>query len=379
MKRFFILLSIIGLLLVEPAFSQSAKEKRKARKALKIKEGKPLITPLAGPAYTPELGFTLAGGVMISYKTNPADSLIQRSSTPVMFGVSSTKAVFANTKITSFWLHDKLRIYADLIFKKMPDNYWGVGYEKAFYTLKSDSTTKYDRLWWQLNPKFLWQFKPHHFIGLNLDLNYTHGSNPSEGVSTDEYYIKFNDRPFNSGLGLVYQYDSRDIPVNAWKGLFAEINFTMYSKYLGGNNDYQMLSLDLRKYFNIMRKGNTLAFQLKGRFTTGEVPYGEMSMIGTPFDLRGYTWGRYRDESIVFLIPEYRYTFLKKNGELSKHGAVAWVGAGSLGDAITHFDKWLPNAGIGYRFEAQPRMSVRFDIGFGKETSGFYFNFCEAF
>jgi hypothetical protein len=51
-----------------------------------------MIMPLAGPAYTPELEFTFAGGIMISFKTNPKDSLIQRSSAPVMLGVSSTGA-----------------------------------------------------------------------------------------------------------------------------------------------------------------------------------------------------------------------------------------------------------------------------------------------
>jgi small neutral amino acid transporter SnatA (MarC family) len=66
-----VLLTLTGLIFIQPAFSQSKKEKRKARKELKIQQGKPLVTPLAGPAYTPELGFTLAGGIMISYKTKP--------------------------------------------------------------------------------------------------------------------------------------------------------------------------------------------------------------------------------------------------------------------------------------------------------------------
>jgi hypothetical protein len=81
----------------------------------------------------------------------------------------------------------------------------------------------------------------------------------------------------------------------------------------------------------------------------------------------------------MFLIPEYRHTFKKKNGELSKQGAVVWAGVGTLGDAVSNLDGWLPNIGLGYRFEVQPRMNVRFDIGFGKESMGFYFNFCEAF
>ena len=64
---------------------------------------------------------------------------------------------------------------------------------------------------------------------------------------------------------------------------------------------------------------------------------------------------------------------------MSKHGVVAWLGVGSIGTDPSEFKNWLPNAGLGYRFEVQPRMNVRVDIGFGRETSGFYFNFNEAF
>ena len=41
--------------------------------------------------------------------------------------------------------------------------------------------------------------------------------------------------------------------------------------------------------------------------------------------------------------------FLKLNQELSKHGYVAWVGAGSIADQFNEFEHWLPNFGIGYR------------------------------
>jgi len=40
---------------------------------------------------------------------------------------------------------------------------------------------------------------------------------------------------------------------------------------------------------------------------------------------------------------------------------------------------WMPNFGVGYRFEVQPRMNVRFDFGVGRDNFGFYFNFTEAF
>lgn len=358
---------------------EEKKEIRKAKKQKKIDSGKLMITPLAGPAYTPELEFTLAGGIMVSFKTNPEDSLIQRSSSPIMLGVSSTGAVFFGTKFTSFWKQDKLRIYADINFKNMPDNYYGVGYDNGLYTLKSDSTTKYTRTWFQFYPKFLYQFKKHHFIGPSLDINYTRGSDASVGVESDEYYQEFNDRPFNAGLGVVYQYDSRDVPVNAWKGWYLEVTAGFYGGYLGGDNTYQLLGIDYRNYFKIKRDGRTLAVQARGRFTNGNVPYGEMSQLGTPFDLRAYRWGQYRDESMIYFLGEYRHMFAKKDGSLSKSGFVAWLGAGTLGETVVEFNKWLPNGGIGYRFEVQPRMNLRLDIGFGKESRGFYFNFNEAF
>ena len=68
-----------------------------------------------------------------------------------------------------------------------------------------------------------------------------------------------------------------------------------------------------------------------------------------------------------------------KDNEPGKHGFVAWVGAGTIGEDIASLEKYLPNFGFGYRIEVQPRMNVRVDFGFGTETFGFYFNFNEAF
>ena len=82
---------------------------------------------------------------------------------------------------------------------------------------------------------------------------------------------------------------------------------------------------------------------------------------------------------MIFFLGEYRHMFEKQSGDLSKHGVVAWMGTGSIGADPSQFEKWLPNFGFGYRFEVQPRMNLRVDIGIGKETSGFYFNFNEAF
>ena len=68
---------------------------------------------------------------------------------------------------------------------------------------------------------------------------------------------KYNEKPFNSGLGVVFQYDSRDIPVNAWKGTFVEVSATFFGSYIGGQNSYQVYDFDIRKYFKIKKPGHT--------------------------------------------------------------------------------------------------------------------------
>jgi hypothetical protein len=107
---FLIISSFYSNLFAQELTKDEKKAARKAKKQEKIASGKLMITPLAGPAYTPELGFTIAGGIMTSFKTNKSDSLIQRSSAPIMLGVSSTGAYFLQTKWTTFWLQDKMRI-----------------------------------------------------------------------------------------------------------------------------------------------------------------------------------------------------------------------------------------------------------------------------
>ncbi|ORT92863.1 hypothetical protein B4U18_29235, partial [Klebsiella pneumoniae] len=64
-----------------------------------------------------------------------------------------------------------------------------------------------------------------------------------------------------------------------------------------------------------------------------------------------------------------------------RHGIVAWAGAGTMGPSLSSLNngRWLPSAGVGYRFEFKPRVNVRLDYGIGKGSSGFYFQVGEAF
>ena len=60
-------------------------------------------------------------------------------------------------------------------------------------------------------------------------------------------------------------------------------------------------------------------------------------------------------------------------------GVVSWIGAGTMGSSYAHLNCLLPNFGVGYRIVVQGRMAIRLDMGAGRESTGFYFSFNEAF
>lgn len=361
-------------------FSKEKKAKRDSIKAAKIKAGKTIVTPVGAPVYTPEYGFMVAGGAIVSFRSKKSDTTLNRSFLPITIGFSTTGAIIFQSNLTSFWLKNKLQINGNFIARHMPDHYWGIGFSAAQNVNKGDTTTSYSKIWYLVNPEFNWQVRKNYFIGLGIDLNYTGMNDLTTTQKLDPSIIKFGTSNYNGGLGLILKYDSRDVSVNAYKGLLVKLNLNYYGPFLFSNNEYSTLSIDLRKYNQVFGKRKTIAFQFKSRFSIGNIPYGEMSMVGSPFDLRGYYWGQYRDRNMMLGIIEYRHTFNKfRLNQPSKVGAVVWVGTGSVSPSANDFSYWMPNAGIGLRYELQPRLNLRLDYGIGYNTSGFYFNFSEAF
>jgi hypothetical protein len=60
-------------------------------------------------------------------------------------------------------------------------------------------------------------------------------------------------------------------------------------------------------------------------------------------------------------------------------GFVLWGGTGSVTKDMGDFTYWIPNGGVGLRFEIQKRMNLRVDYGIGVNSNAFYISFNEAF
>ncbi len=343
------------------------------------------ITPFLAPSISPEVGIMLTGGGLISFSMNKSDNNEQQPSTlPFSFGYSSNGSSYLNLRPTLFFKEDKNRLTGDIWLKDMPDNYWGVGYEAAREPSQPDSTTSYHRNWIQVNLKFSHRFGKKIFAGLIFDFNQTEASDLNPVMKMDPAVVNYGTFIRNWSTGLLFQYDTRDFTVNAYKGLFLEASTNMYISEAFTKPTYQIVVLDYRQYHQIKRPGSTLAWQVKTRIGNQNVPWTELSPLGTPFDLRGYLWGRYRDKISLFGITEYRHMFMRKtprkDGDMmSRFGFVTWLATGTLADSFTEMKHWLPNGGVGLRFEIQKRMNARFDYGIGQDSAAFYISFNEAF
>lgn len=366
----------------------SKKELRKLKKANRNFH----YNILGGPSYSPDFGLLIGGSALMTFSMAPKDTTLKRSVVPMALAFMFDGGINIFSKPQLFFKHDRFRIFGKFSYKNTVENFYDIGYTTNRDYIRSDSTSQYRYSGVQINPWFLFRLgNSDFFAGPQIDINYDHFTNPAKGLVANQTYQKAGGtvhgyKNFNSGLGFLLTYDSRDVPANAYKGVYLDFRGMMYHKIFGSENNFYRLELDYRQYKEVgKRKVIAWTAQTKNVFGNN-IPLTQYALTGTPFDLRGYYQGQYRDKSSHIVMAEYRQmlntdqeTWLKR---IVNHlGFVVWGGCGFMGPNPVKVEGVLPNYGVGLRIEVQPRMNVRLDLG--KNTVNnqtlFYFNMTEAF
>ena len=341
---------------------------------------------LGGPSYTPEASFGVGGAVLASFRMNKQDTISQRSFLPVGLNLSINGTIVVAGAGTFFFNENRFRIYMNYGYRNEPSHYYGKGFEKAENLERGDSTTRFHRSYFQLYPRFVWEVRPHFYLGGLFDLNYTKVSDVNPVMEEDPYFQQFKRKYFNVGIGGLIQYDTRDDVATPTRGILLGANFKLFGKYWGGAYNYEIIELEYRQFKNVFRPRSTLAWIAKSQIGLGDIPFTELPTFGSPFDLRGYYMGKYRDKSMAYGIVEYRHMFgspakYKSGNFWAKCGFVAWVGTGTIGETPFDWNKWKLNFGVGLRFQMQPGKNFRLDIGKepGQPGMQVYMNMTEAF
>ncbi len=255
--------------------------------------------------------------------------------------------------------------------RKYPELFWGIGNSTSD---KDEINSEYGRF--LIKQKIYRQIAGDFFSGPILEWNRQYNLEFEEPLKSAD--IKGSGGHTSPGAGWGFLFDARDSSLVPSEGFFAEAAYMAYSKTLGADYNYSSFDMDLRKYFPLSRgKRNVFAMQLLSENSRGDVPVGEMRMLGGRQMLRGYYEGRYRDKSYLAFQSEIRVSLWKRLG------GIFFAAAGNVGknieDIFTGDFKYTAGAGIRYMLIANNGGNLRFDYGIGENTSGFYITFGEAF
>ncbi len=233
-------------------------------------------------------------------------------------------------------------------------------------------------------------------IGINIDDHFQIDDQslkldtPNRFITSNYFYsTKYGFNPTHystNGLSLQVTHDSRDNPINAYKGMYASLSFRVNEKIFGGSQSSTILYAEWRNYISLQKSkpGLVLAFWTWGQFvTSGNVPYLALPSIG--WDTygrsgRGYVQGRFRGVNMVYGESEFRLP-ISRNGLF---GAVAFLNATTASSPLTGqtlFGSLAPGYGIGLRIKMnmKDRTNICVDYGRGQSSSGLYFNIQETF
>jgi outer membrane protein assembly factor BamA len=326
---------------------------------------------MPGPFYTPELGIGLGTAIVGMYRPDPDDTMSQNSTLSLSGYASATGAFGLNINNYAFFADDRWRFFVDGSLNNTPTYYWGQGFAAGD---NDNQKQKYTSQGFTLRPMVYRQLVEHAYLGVGWSVAMEHAADidaddPRRIESTPQ-----GTSVFSSGASVALTWDDRDFVPNPRSGQAADIRYTRYTPGTGSDTQFDEYALHYSRYHPITENG-VLAWEVNGDFTQGDVPWNMLPLLGSNERMRGYYEGRYRDKNVISGQLEYRQ-------KLSwRHGIVGWVGAGTMAPSFHELDngRWLPSAGVGYRFEFKPRMNVRLDYGIGKGSSGFYFQVGEAF
>jgi len=346
------------------------------------KQGKLHISALPVAGYTLQTGFA---GVLSSnfafYTSEHSQANLSTILTSITY--SQYKQIIFPIQADIWTKGNKYNIITDWRYLKYPSLTYGLGGNTS-----TDSGYNIDYGYLRLHQAILKTIARDLYLGLGYDLDYFWNIkeiDPPTGKTTDFERYGFSPKEIASGISLHFLFDSRRNPINPEKGNYASITYRPNFTFLGSNQNWQSLLIDLRKYINFPSSThNVLAIWNYDWFTVGggKPPY--LLLPSTGWDAysntaRGYIQGRFRSRNMLYLESEYRFG-LTTNGLL---GGVVFANAQSFSEPNSgHYEYITPGYGAGLRISLNKfsRTNLCIDYGWGIHGSGgFFVNLGEVF
>ncbi|RFZ94785.1 hypothetical protein D0C36_04415 [Mucilaginibacter conchicola] len=285
----------------------------------------------------------------------------------------------------SIWLpNNEWTIQGDTRFLVYPQYTWGLG-SKNGYLDRSLVDYKYIRFYQSV----LKRIKPYLFAGVGYNLDYRIGIKSEEDNIDLPTFTGYNygtsGNSFSSGVTLNLLYDTRNNSINPLPGAYANVVYRVNPKFLGSQENWTSLYIDVRKYMSLNpgnpNQQNTLAFwSYLWKAFSDKTPYLDLPSTGwDPYNrsARGIDQNRYRGRTLFYFETEYRRD-ITSNGLL---GFVLFSNINTVSGSKSLFTSWHPAAGTGLRikFNKGTNTNIGVDYGFSQGYRSIMFGLGEAF
>jgi hypothetical protein len=201
--------------------------------------------------------------------------------------------------------------------------------------------------------------KSKEFLGLQYRLAALDNStdfNPSRLDTT--FTTQFESK--TAGLGIVYTHDGLDNTLSPRKGLFVNLNFTLYNKYLLSDFNFEGWDVKVVNYFKI--KDFSLGIKVQQTGVTEKAPFYNLPFISN----RGVAAMRYQGNDIFMTDFQGNYLIGPAKSGIKRWDLVAFLGTGQRGDNIGDMFNseviWSEGAGFRYLIARKLGLQIGLDV-----------------
>ena len=331
--------------------------------------------------------FSLAAKLGLVVSTNAAFYTDNSSDTKIS-AIKASLSYNLNNQIvlpiiSNIWTKgNRFNLLGDWRYYKFPEHTYGLG---GHTTVSQNSNSlNYSNL--VIHEAVVKKFINSLYVGPAYNLSWHWGvkeEGQADGYPSDFKKYGLSKTSVSSGIGITALYDTRLNSINPSDAHYAYLSFCPNVKFLGSDNNYQSLIIDLRKYITPGESKNVLAFWSYSWFTfNGNAPYLDLPSTGwdTYSNMgRGYRQSRFRGKNLLYVETEYRFG-ITRNGFL---GGVVFANAQSVTDwPDNKFKTVYPAVGTGLRIKFNKRSNTNLCIDYGvglNGSQGIFFNLGEVF
>jgi hypothetical protein len=195
-----------------------------------------------------------------------------------------------------------------------------------------------------------------------------------------------DDHYLSNGFLFNVQYNTRDNPNRAYRGIYLDAGFRINQTWLGSSRNALQFTYDFRKYLSLSARTpeHVIALWTWGSaILSGQVPMFELPGSGRDPSFRsgrGYVSGYYKGTRYLYTEAEYRFPITRNK----LFSGVTFVNLQTANDeaGTKLLEVWKPAAGLGLRilFNKTTRTNLCLDYAWGANGSkGFFLNLNETF